>query len=188
MQNDRPISKYENQFLELIRSNSEMMSDLKLVRDLRLPECYISAGYIRNYIWDYIHGYLKRSPLNDIDVIYYDPKHLDEELDLEYERLLIKWTGNALWSVKNQARMHIRNGDTPYTGIEDAISRWPENVTGIAVRLEDDDRIAYVCPHGLDDIFEGRVRKSPLFQDYSYYQTRVSEKNWAQIWPKLQIS
>lgn len=164
-----------------------MMKDLRIVRDLRLPEAYISAGYVRNYIWDYVHGFTNRTPLNDIDLIYYDLEQLDEEIDIQYEQQLIEQTGNFLWSVKNQARMHIRNGDEPYSGIEDAISHWPETVTGIAIRLEDDDRLTYVCPYGLDDIFECRVRQSPKFHDRSYYHSRISKKNWSQIWPKLLI-
>lgn len=187
LQSRNPVSNYKSQFLDLIRNNTEIMNDLKLVRDLELPECYISAGYIRNYIWDYIHRYSKRTPLNDIDVIYYDPNQMNEEVDIQYEQLLIERTGNPIWSVKNQARMHIRNGEAPYKGIEDAISRWPENVTGIAVRLDDDDQITYVCPYGLDAIFEGKVSQSPLFPDRAYYESRVSKKNWTQIWPKLQI-
>ncbi|TCZ81003.1 nucleotidyltransferase family protein [Paenibacillus albiflavus] len=187
MQSNKVRSKYDEEFLALIRNNREIMRDLERIRELKMPESYIAAGYIRNYIWDHIHGYVNRTPLNDIDVIYYDPEQLDEVNDLQYEQMLIEQTGNPIWSVKNQARMHIGYGIEPYTGIENAISRWPENVTGIAIRLEEDDRITYLCPHGLDDIFECRVRQSPFFHDRAKYENRVSTKNWIEIWPKLQI-
>ena len=36
------------------------------------------------------------------------------------------------WSVKNQARMHLRNGDPPYSGATDAMRHWPETATAIA--------------------------------------------------------
>lgn len=181
------MSKYAMQFEEMIIKNQEIMRDLNIVRDLGLPDAYIAAGYVRNYIWDCLHGYRKRTPLNDIDVIYYDPSLLDEAVEKLYEKQLSEATGCSLWSVKNQARMHLQNGDPPYASVMDAISRWPENVTAIAVRLEDNDRLSWLCPYGLDNIFECRVRRSPLFPDEAYYRFRISRKNWQELWPRLQI-
>lgn len=163
------------------------MNDLRIVRELGLPDGYVSAGYVRNYIWDRLHGYAERTPLNDIDVIYYDSVQLDEEAEKEYERRLKEMTGSGLWSCKNQARMHLRNGSAPYESVEHAISHWPENVTAIAIRLEEDDRLSWLCPYGLDNIFEFKVRRSPLFEDEAYYQSRIRTKNWKQLWPRLEI-
>jgi hypothetical protein len=179
------LSKYHELFIELISDNAEMMNDLSVVRSLELPHGHIAAGYVRNYVWDYLHGYQTRTPLNDIDLIYYNKDELDEVVEKKLEQQLKQATGNPLWSVKNQARMHIQNGDRPYQSIQDAISYWPETATAVAIRLESDDRISYVCPHGLDDMFECRVRQSPLFKDEAYYQKRVRGKQWEAIWPKL---
>ncbi|MHA0855385.1 nucleotidyltransferase family protein [Paenibacillus sp. CMAA1364] len=163
------------------------MKDLKVIRALHLPDGYVAAGYVRNYIWDTLHGYSTRTPLNDIDIIYYNPNQLDEEIDKEYERILNLVTGRLIWSVKNQARMHIRNGVKPYQSVEDAMSYWPETATAVGFRMENDNSISVICPYGLEDLFELRVRKSPLFKDDSFYKTRVIEKNWIEIWPKLEI-
>lgn len=182
------MSKYTDTFLELIRSNKEIMKDLAIIRELNLPNGYVAAGYVRNYIWDILHSYTNRTPLNDIDVIYYNTDELDEEIDRKYERKLERETGISIWSVKNQARMHIKNGDKPYKSIEDAISHWPETVTAVGIRLEKDDSVSVISPYGLEDIFEYRVRKSPLFKDEAYYRSRVNKKNWKEIWPRLIIS
>ncbi|WP_311764850.1 nucleotidyltransferase family protein [Paenibacillus agricola] len=163
------------------------MQDLSIIRDLNLPDSYIAAGYIRNYIWDVLHDFPERTPLNDIDVVYYNPDELDEENEKTYEQKLKRETGNSLWSVKNQARMHIKNGDQPYHSIEDALSQWPETATAIGVKLENDNRVSVVCPYGLEDIFEFRVKKSPLFKDEGHYRYRVNQKNWKGLWPKLEI-
>ncbi|WP_409344434.1 nucleotidyltransferase family protein [Paenibacillus sp. MBLB4367] len=181
------MTRYTDTFLELIRSNAEMMNELRMLRQLNLPDWYAAAGYVRNYLWDRLHGYEHRTPLNDIDIIYYDADETDERLEKQYEERLARQTGTAVWSVKNQARMHIRNGDAPYRSVEDAISHWPETVTAIAVRLEEDDRISFLSPYGLEDIFELRVRKSPLFKDPAYYEARAAGKNWRTLWPKLEI-
>jgi len=181
------LTHYENTLFELIRSNADMMNDLRMLRQLKLPDWYVAAGYVRNYIWDRLHGYERRTPLNDIDVIYYDANATDECLEKDYEELLARQTGTSIWSFKNQARMHIRNGDSPYRSVEDAIGHWPETVTAVAIRLEEDDRLSCLSPYGLDDIFELRVRRSPLFKDAAYYESRVEGKNWRALWPKLEI-
>lgn len=154
---------------------------------MNLRDWYISAGYLRNYIWDILHKYTERTPLNDIDIIYYNTDELDEEIEKEYEQKLVQTTGITIWSVKNQARMHIQNGNKPYKSIEDALSQWPETVTAIGVRLEKDGCLSIVSPYGLEDLFEYRVRKSPLFKDETYYRMRIKKKNWKEIWPKLEI-
>jgi len=181
------LTPYNDTLIELIRTNQEMMKDLSLVRDLNLPDWYVAAGYVRNYIWDTLHRYPTRTPLNDIDVIYYNTNELDEEIEKRYEEKLERESGMSIWSVKNQARMHIRNGDKPYQSIEDAISQWPETVTAIGIRLEKDDQLSVISPYGLEDLFEYRVRKSPLFKDDRYYRSRINKKNWKEIWPKLTI-
>lgn len=179
--------EYEKRFAEMILSHTGMMNDLRLIRQTGLPEAYIAAGYVRNYVWDRLHGYTERKPLNDIDVIYYDRSQLDEDYEKQVERELREMTGSSLWSVKNQARMHLQNGDPPYSSVEHAISFWPEAVTAIAIRLEADDRLSWLCPYGLNDLFELRVRRSPLFSDEAYYRARVEGKNWRALWPLLQI-
>jgi hypothetical protein len=181
------LSKYDELFIQLIQNNPAIMQDLTLVRELNLPDCYIAAGYVRNYIWDHLHGYPSRTPLNDIDVIYYDPKEADEETERRIESVLQQNTDSSLWSVKNQARMHVRNGDQPYHSSEDAIHHWPETVTAVGIKLENEQSISFISPYGLEDIFEFNVRKSPLFKDPAYYQTRVNNKNWQALWPKLKI-
>jgi len=123
--------------MELISNNDEIMKDLKMIRTLKLSDWYVSAGYVRNYIWDTLHGYSTRTPLNDIDVIYFNAEEMDEKIEKKYERILEQETGISLWSIKNQARMHIRNGDKPYKSIEEAMSHWPETVTAVGIRLEE---------------------------------------------------
>jgi hypothetical protein len=181
------LSKYRGIFLELIQNNKEIMKDLATIRELKLPDWYVTAGYLRNYIWDSLHNYSFRTPLNDIDVIYYNSEEIDEVIDKKYEHILEQKTGISIWSVKNQARMHINNGDQPYKSSEYAISHWPETVTAIGVRLEGNNSLSIASPFGLDDLFEFKVRKSPLFLNESYFLTRVKQKRWQEIWSRLEM-
>lgn len=178
---------YEQQLEELIRENGQLMEDLRRVRELNLPDCFIAAGYIRGDVWDRLHGYEHRSIHTDIDVIFYDQTDTSEERETALERYLISTTGNDKWSFKNQARMHIRNGNPPYLSTEDATSWWPETATAVGARLDAQDELHMIAPYGLDDLFHMIVRRSPRFNDKEYYLSRVTAKNWKDQWPKMTI-
>lgn len=178
---------HEESFLQSIRAHEKLMHDLRRVRSMELPQCYIGAGYIRNYIWDLLHGYTRRELHSDIDVVYFDPEDLNEERDVRLEQQLREATGNPKWSVKNQARMHLRNGTAPYQSTEDALRYWPEVVTAIGVQLDEQDQIGICAPHGLDDLYALTVRRSPLYKDTKEYTRRVEKKRWQEQWPKLTI-
>ncbi|PJN49874.1 hypothetical protein PAEAM_54860 [Paenibacillus sp. GM1FR] len=178
---------YENPFIQTIIKHEQLMHDLRRVRSLHLPQSYIGAGYIRNYIWDVLHGYDLRELHSDIDVVYYDAQDLREERDIQLEQQLREETCNSKWSVKNQARMHLRNGTVPYHSTEDALRYWPEVVTAIGVQLDEEDRVNICAPHGLHDLYHLIVRKSPFFTDADYYNQRVQKKRWQEQWPKLTI-
>ncbi|AZN42210.1 nucleotidyltransferase family protein [Paenibacillus albus] len=178
----------EQRLIQLLLEHESLLDELRLVRSLRLPQCYVAAGYIRNYVWDRICGYSSRSLHDDIDLVYFDSNDLSPGRDHELEEYLITATGNPQWSVKNQARMHTRNGDPiPYQSTADALSRWPEMVTAVGVRLNDEDQLELCCPHGLADLFQMRVQRSPYFLDHGYYLERIAKKGWEQNWPNLTV-
>lgn len=92
---------HEKKLIQAITEHEQLIHDLRRVRNLGLPQCYIGAGYIRNYIWDVLHGYPLRELHSDIDVVYYDTEDMREERDLLLEQQLREQTGNFKWSVKN---------------------------------------------------------------------------------------
>lgn len=178
---------YTQKLLEIMQTYEPFMKDLRLVQQLGLPQWCISAGYIRNYVWDYLHGYKRRTPLNDVDIIYYDKTSLDEESEKSAETYLYQQVNEYQWSVKNQARMHLRNHDAPYTSISDAMKRWPETATAIGIRLDQNDRLEIIAPFGLNDLFDLKVRRSPYFLDEDDFTSRFQSKRWLEQWPMLQI-
>lgn len=56
----------------VIEADSIRMECLQAVRALNLPDWFIAAGFVRNAIWDHLHS-LPMTPLNDVDVVYFDP-------------------------------------------------------------------------------------------------------------------
>ena len=118
---------------EIMLSKPHTLRDLELVKSLNLPNWYIAAGYIRNQVWDVLHGMKSSQAFNDVDVIYFDVDDNREETEKKYEIQLRALDANINWSVKNQARMHLRNNEDPYSNVEDAMKRWPETATAIGI-------------------------------------------------------
>lgn len=177
----------EKKLIEIMQTYEYFMRDLELLRDLNLPNGCIAAGYVRNYVWDDLHGYHFRTPLNDVDVLYFDPDDLKEETEQNYETQLKAEVKEYNWSVKNQARMHLRNGDEPYLSVADAMKRWPEVVTAVGISLDGDGNIQVTAPHGLQDLFDLVVRRSPYFRDEDVFRSRMREKKWLERWPRLKL-
>jgi len=131
---------------------------LDIVRSMRLPDCWIGAGFVRNTVWDNLHG-RTASPLSgDVDVLWFDRTRTDPSKDRQIEAALRTMDPSVEWSVKNQARMHVRNGDAPYASATDAMRYWPETATAVAVRRNDRDHCEIAAPLGLDDLFGLIVR------------------------------
>lgn len=177
--------KFNKDLFEIIARDKWMMETLGIVRDLGLHDCWIGAGFVRNKVWDLKHG-IKRSELNDIDVIYFDKLNCSRKDDLIIESRLKTVKPDMDWSVKNQARMHVRNDHSPYLDCNDAISYWPETATSIAVRLSGNGDIEVIAPYGLDDLFNLRVKPTPK-ADLGVYENRMQQKQWGQKWSKLII-
>ena len=57
---------------------------------------WLAAGFIRNLVWDQQHGYLRPTPLPDIDVIYLDAAQQSPAADHYYEALLTAQLAAAL--------------------------------------------------------------------------------------------
>jgi len=173
----------------LIASDQRRMDVLRAVRDLGLPDCWVAAGFVRNCVWDHLHEH-PASPLQeDIDVVWFDAAQCDAARDAALERALRSRDDGLDWSVKNQARMHLRNGDAPYVSATDAMRYWPEMATAVGVRLGQGDTIEVAAPFGLDDLFGLTVRPTRRFigEKRTVYVERIRAKDWLGRWPRLRI-
>ncbi|WP_252179468.1 nucleotidyltransferase family protein [Endozoicomonas sp. 4G] len=172
---------------KLIKSDKFRIQALQCVQRLELPQCYIAAGFVRNLVWDYLHGFDSATELNDIDVIYFDSNERDQNKYIEYESALKKNMPNLNWQVRNQAIMHIRNNDKPYKNSLDAMSFWPEKETAVAVRLLKNGELECISAFGTDSLFSLKVTHNPK-RARSVFNQRVTSKGWLGQWPKLRIA
>ncbi|WP_133406559.1 nucleotidyltransferase family protein [Parashewanella tropica] len=178
--------EHHHKIVEWIQNDPVRIQALKIVEFVfnqeGIKEYLLAAGFVRNLVWDRLHDFEQLSPLFDIDVIFYDTHEPSELRDQNLETLL-KNELSLPWSVKNQARMHVRNGDRPYQSVNDAMSYWPEKETAIGVRLEKNE-IVVQSAFGLDSLFALEVTHNPKRSLDIFYQ-RVKDKNWLSLYPKL---
>lgn len=189
----------ESDILNLIQKDTWMMEVLRAVATLDLPDWWIGAGFVRSKVWDHLHGHQTRTPLPDIDVIYFDPSDfLPEHLHTystpsedSYQERLHQLMPDISWSVTNQARMHEAHHQAPYKKSADGLAQWSETATCVGVKLEG-KKLMLTAPHGIEDLVNLKLRRIPGYQTkYTHgpklFERRVKEKNWLTTWPKLKI-
>jgi hypothetical protein len=181
----------EEELLRLVAEDRWMMDILAAARSLELPDCWVCAGFVRSKVWDVQHGFTARTPLADVDVIYYDPGDTREEAEKVWEARLREIDPSVPWSVKNQARMHTVNDLAPYSSATDGMSKFPETATALGLALTGQGDVLLSAPHGLRDVLDMVVKPSPLFSSsprlHVIYEERVAKKNWQAVWNQLQI-
>ena len=163
------------------------MEALQLAASLGLNDWCLSAGFLRNLVWDHMHGYKMTTPLHDIDLIYFNPDDVSAQSDKAFESRLKQRSAHP-WSVKNQARMHLRNGDHPYTSTEHAMRFWVEIETAVGVRLEPDKQIRLLAPFGLEALFNNSITLNSLRPKPEAFRARIEAKQWLKRWPLLKVT
>jgi hypothetical protein len=172
----------------LMCSDAWMMECLRAVERLKLPDWYIAAGFLRNAIWDFLHEKTIRTPLNDVDVVYYDPADLERTTEEALETALQPRLPGVNWQVRNQARMHVPDGHPPYRDSEHAMAHWPEIPTCVGVRIEPDGSLKVAAPYGIEENWSLRVAPNPAVRYAAVlYNDRIRNKQWLVHWPKLKV-
>ena len=89
-----------------------------------------------------------------MDLVFYDPTISYEET-LQIEQELKKTYPQYAWEVKNQVYMHQHSpGTAPYRSACDAVSKYPEQCTALAVRLRKDGQLELFLPYGTNTHFQ----------------------------------
>jgi len=177
---------YQGQILEWVRDDSARMEILQIAQSQNLNDWCIGAGFVRNLVWDHLHDYETLTKLNDIDLIYFDPDSGDDIFDDILEVQLQRDTGLP-WSIKNQAKMHNRNHDRPYTSTEDGMRYWVEVESAVGVRLEDNGELVLLAPFGVEALFQYSITINPQRPRPRDLIRRVNIGCWLDKWPRLTI-
>ncbi len=160
---------------------------LKAAATLNLPDWYLAAGFVRNAIWDHLHGHTSMTPLNDVDLVYFDPNDVSHASEQNYQAQLSALCPDVNWEVRNQARMHVNHGHSPYHNTEQAIAHWVELPTCVGVRLEPDGSLNFCAPFGLQHNWSLDIAINPNFPQPQVFIDRVTKKQWLTIWHNLKL-
>jgi uncharacterized protein len=181
----------KNNLVGLIKRDEWMMEILRVVKELNLPDWWVCAGFVRSKVWDTIHGYRNRTPIPDVDVIYFDPLIVDESQEKKWEERLINLAPGIPWSVKNEARMHLVNNIPPYTSSLDAISKFPETATALGLKLDENEQLILAAPHGIEDAIHLQLKPTPYMIQTpdmcKIYEERIIKKDWKSNWPLIRV-
>jgi uncharacterized protein len=183
--------KNEEDVKLLIELDEFMMEILQAASSLNLPDWWICAGFVRSKIWDTLHGFPQRTDTPDVDVIYFDRTNVEEGIEKQLEKKLMRIMPTIPWSVKNQARMHTINNLPPYTSSEDAISKFPETATALGVKLDRTHQLVLTAPCGIEDVIHLELKPTPFFtlttERAVIYEERIIKKNWKANWHKIKV-
>jgi len=153
-----------------------------------LPNWCIIGGLVRDLVWG--RALNRAVAPRDIDLIYFDKNNASREADLEIESE-IEGRSGLPFRVKNQARMHLRNSDLHYSGIADAMTKFPTTVSAVGITSNSSRQPIMFSIFGYDSLFCPVFQITPHFlenqrqDDFFQYldRNRLRER-----WPEVPIS
>jgi uncharacterized protein len=170
-------------FQELLRRDAQTMEILHAIEFVVDQELWLVGGAIRNLVWDDKHLAVKRSALNDVDVVYFDPANLDESGEAAIKEQLVARLPKVHWEVRNQARFSKKYLGEPGVSLREAVRSFPETASAIAVRLSS-GTLEVMSPVGLEDLVSLIVRPTSEGMRDRVIE-RSDAKGWPDKWPKL---
>jgi len=172
----------------LVAADARAVAQLRVVRAMSLPDWCIAAGFLRDRVWDALHGLAPRRERNDVDVLFFDPADAGRDREADAEARLARAFPDAAWEVRNQARMHVAKGLPPHRDTAHAMTFWLETPTAIGIRLDAGDALAIVAPFGVDDLLDLACRPTPWGATRrAEYEARIAAKRWRANWPRLRF-
>lgn len=77
--------KYQNLLQSVLLNDPMRMNALYAVQALELNDGWIGAGFVRDAVWDHLHGYGQRPVSGDVDVVWFDAKSATSACDSALE-------------------------------------------------------------------------------------------------------
>lgn len=184
---DFPLSSELDQkvVLDFIRSSPMTMEVLRVMAGIS-GSLWLGGGAVRSLVWNNLTG--RSESVHDYDVVYFDAQDFSEANEMRILAALKSALPRSIMlSVKNQARMHLLNGEHPRYSLEGAVGSWPERATSMAFQLIDHE-VRVIAPYGFEDLLNLVIQPTPYHSRGSVaYLRRLSEKRWLERWPQLEI-
>ncbi len=178
-------------FIDLALANPANKAILERLPALGVPDAWLVAGCLYQAVWNDKTGRAPDENVKDYDIFYCDPS----DLSWDAEDTVIK-RADALFAdlgvaheVRNQARVHLwyekKFGEpgTVLTSSRDGIERFLVACTCVGLR-PGPNGLELCAPHGLADLFAGRLAPNPLQPSGNF---RAKALSYQARWPWLEI-
>lgn len=177
------LIKYK--ILDIVQNSYRITSIIQTLKLINTENLILTGGSLRNVIWNHQHYFTEEFELEDCDIIFYNSTNLSKAYEKSIKNKLKYLNPDIKWSVKNQARMHIKNGHKSYSGIYDALSAFPETCSAVAL----DKNWNIISPYGLGDLINLIVKPTPfcIENEIEVYYRRIKQKNWIGKWTDLKV-
>jgi hypothetical protein len=177
----------------IVRSTPLLMAVLEGLRDDGLPQAIVVAGALYNLVWNRLTGRPDLTGINDIDVLYFDPRDLSEAAeDAVIRRLDRRFADLPVpVQIRNQARVHLWFPEkfgiplAPLGSADEMLGYFASRTHAIGVRLDAGGVLQVVAPFGLDDLFSFRLTPNPALANKATHDAKAARA--AGIWPELTV-
>ncbi|MBS9386487.1 MAG: nucleotidyltransferase family protein [Dolichospermum sp. BR01] len=151
-----------NTQLQVILANSIIATVLPTIAKLDLPNWWLAGGAVRNTVWRSLFGQECDLFIKDFDIAFFDETG-NREQELFAKSTLKTQFPEQEFDVKNQASFgNWRAGRMTYNSTEDGITNWLHTATAVGVRMTKQGEWQFFTPYGLDDLFKGIIRPTPI--------------------------
>ncbi|MET4576265.1 nucleotidyltransferase family protein [Ottowia thiooxydans] len=177
-------------FISIALRNPINLQLLHRLRDLEIPQCYLTAGCLFQAVWNLHSGLPAHWGVNDYDIFYFDDSDLSEEAEDRVIQRALKASVDlgVKVEVRNQARVHLwyqRRFNASYPQLRHAregIDRYLVACTRVGINVATGQLYA---PDGLTDLAAGVLRPNPLYRDLRQFEAKAI--SYQERWPWLRI-
>ena len=188
-----PLDMQINALKRLVMDDPDLMALLIMIRDLDLPDGWLTSGCLYQTVWNAITERPRRTGIKDYDVLYFDSSDLSYEAEDRTIQRVARAGGSLApqLEVRNQARVHLwfreRFGFSvrPLSSAAEAMTRYASTAHAIGVRLTTAGELELVAPYGLRDVFAMHVRPNRMLPNGPTHNAKA--RRCLKVWPELTV-
>ena len=172
----------------VLRTNPNLISAMKGVRSLHLPDWCIYGPSIVWPLWSALMGPPQQAGTHQLYVAYYDSAPKADEREVQYLRHLRQILSETPYQVhlSNRARTAVhfspqdKAEEAPVRCTQDSLLQEPVSTYAVGGRLELDDTLTIIAPLGLSAVFSMRMQRNAemCLDELFQYKVRRVQAMW----------